>query len=278
MDKKDIFRIYDDDLHEQISKDYPVLTDEETERIYSKICERLGTRSEENEKCSVVSGVEHYRRPMWHKIFGIAAAAVLVVTVAGGAVLMKRSHVNPNKNKKISSFSDECLIQTAEELTDSFIGTANILSGAVPLETGEKEIVFYQYSADSGYWDGDDVVYRNVVNSDLESPRDAVDMLDGVVTAEYKAELEESGGELFDCGLDAVAGVVNGDDAPVFKAFRNELYTTEKDETAFVFYDTPTISERNDTYYVVKRKAEDDMYFQIVYDGSHWLINDMERK
>lgn len=276
MDNKDIFRIYDNDLHEQISKDYPILTDEETEMIYSKICERLGTHGEEGNRHSVVSGVERYKRPMWHRIFGIAAAAALTVTIAGGTVLMKRSH--SKSNKKISSFSDEYLIKNAEELTDSFIGTANILSGAVPLETGEKEIVFYSYSADNNNWGKDDVVYRNVISSSLKTPRDAVDMLDGVVTAEYKAELEESGGELFKCGINEAAGIINGEDAPVFKSFRNELYTTEKDETAAVFCDTPTITEKTDTYYIVKRKAETDMYFQIVSDGTQWLINDIERK
>ena len=90
MAKTDFFdKEIDERTVEKISDDFPVLSDEEKDRIFANVERKLNII--ENEAHSEeVSGVEEYVRPRWVSIISVAAsAAVLFGGLGGGTLLMR---------------------------------------------------------------------------------------------------------------------------------------------------------------------------------------------
>ena len=90
MAKTDFFdKEIDERTVENISDDFPVLSDEEKDRIFANVERKLNII--ENEAHSEeVSGVEEYVRPRWVSIISVAAsAAVLFGGLGGGTLLMR---------------------------------------------------------------------------------------------------------------------------------------------------------------------------------------------
>ncbi|MCR5600677.1 MAG: hypothetical protein K6G33_08055 [Ruminococcus sp.] len=81
----DIFNDIDPKTADRLSKEYPVLKDEQKERLYAMSKRKFDIKNENN---SIdVSGVEKYRRPKWYKGTSIAAAAVLLVAGIGSSMV-----------------------------------------------------------------------------------------------------------------------------------------------------------------------------------------------
>lgn len=101
MTNKDLFDKTDEMVVEKVAQEFPVLTEEEKERIFA-MSERkynLDMNKEDNNKFEdfntdkniEVNGVEQYKRPLWSRSLSIAAAAVLMIGgVAGSMMLMQR--------------------------------------------------------------------------------------------------------------------------------------------------------------------------------------------
>ena len=82
----DMFKDPDDEIINEIAANYPVLTDEEKERMFS-MSERkynINNNMNNNENGDEVSGVDRYTRPVWRRYAAIAATFVLL---AGGHAL-----------------------------------------------------------------------------------------------------------------------------------------------------------------------------------------------
>ena len=104
----DIFRNTDDTTVELIAGSYPVLTDEEKERMFSmserkfnikerKYPQGYTNETDEEDYDDDVEGVEEYDRPMWLKFLTTAAALMLVGGgLAVGRNLMRRRPVPDN--------------------------------------------------------------------------------------------------------------------------------------------------------------------------------------
>ena len=85
-------KIIDEKTVEKISEDYPVLSDEEKDRIFSLVERKLNIDKVENSDHSEdVSGVEEYIRPRWMNIISIAASAAVVFGGIGSSVCLMRN-------------------------------------------------------------------------------------------------------------------------------------------------------------------------------------------
>lgn len=86
MRSEDIFNDIDDKTAERLSNEYPVLNDEQIERLYAMSKRKFDINNENLNNSIDVSGVEKYRRPKWYKGASVAAAAVLLVAGIGGSI------------------------------------------------------------------------------------------------------------------------------------------------------------------------------------------------
>ena len=80
MRTDDVFNDIDSRTADRLAKEYPVLRDEQKERLYAMSKRKFDIKTDNS---SIdVSGVEKYRRPRWFKGVSVAAAALLLVITA----------------------------------------------------------------------------------------------------------------------------------------------------------------------------------------------------
>lgn len=93
----DVFEMADDEEIRRIAADCPA-SPEEKERMF-KLSQKIynGRTNESNEApAEVVSGVERYKKPIWHKIVSAAAALALVAGLGAGGVMFLSRHSGGN--------------------------------------------------------------------------------------------------------------------------------------------------------------------------------------
>ncbi|WP_303821096.1 hypothetical protein [Ruminococcus flavefaciens] len=84
MRTDDVFNDIDSRTADRLAKEYPVLRDEQKERLYAMSKRKFDIKIDNS---SIdVSGVEKYRRPKWFKGVSVAAAALLLVSGIGGSM------------------------------------------------------------------------------------------------------------------------------------------------------------------------------------------------
>lgn len=84
MRTDDVFNDIDSRTADRLAKEYPVLRDEQKERLYAMSKRKFDIKIDNS---SIdVSGVEKYRRPRWFKGVSVAAAALLLVAGIGGSM------------------------------------------------------------------------------------------------------------------------------------------------------------------------------------------------
>lgn len=107
----------DEKTVERISNNFPVLTDEEKDRIFSFIEKEFDEDSETVEHevfDDEVSGVERCFRPRWLEMLGTAAMIAIVVgSLGGGSYFM--NHINKNAPKKSSQESTTNMTTTVTD-------------------------------------------------------------------------------------------------------------------------------------------------------------------
>ena len=110
MRTDDVFNDIDSKTADRLSKEYPVLRDEQKERLYAMSKRKFDIKNENN---SIdVSGVEKYRRPAWYKGVSIAAAAVLLIGGIGGSMYF----ISRNGKAPLAEVTTE---ETTEMTTDA---------------------------------------------------------------------------------------------------------------------------------------------------------------
>lgn len=131
--KNNDFEIFDnagDDMIEKIAEDYPVLTDEEKERMFA-MSERKFNIAESKGEAEVVSGVERYKKPAWHRYAAMAAALVLVFGGIGGTFFLGRRMVKSAPEKTPAAQTEETAPGTTNEpASDAAIVTGDTSSEA----------------------------------------------------------------------------------------------------------------------------------------------------
>ncbi|SHM82588.1 hypothetical protein [Ruminococcus flavefaciens] len=118
MRSEDLFNDIDDKTADRLSKEYPVLNDEQKERLYAMSKRKFDINNENENNCIDVSGVEKYRRPKWYKGASVAAAAVLLVAGIGGSMaFISRSGQSPSA--EVEEIVLEPTETTTEEVTEA---------------------------------------------------------------------------------------------------------------------------------------------------------------
>lgn len=111
MTKNDLFGELNDMDIEGIAQDFPVLTDEEKERIYSMSERKYNLSDEKNTEFNTetdVSGVEVYRRPKW-KTASIAASLALLIGAGsfGGYNISRQLRNGDNNDPDVNTTASE---------------------------------------------------------------------------------------------------------------------------------------------------------------------------
>ncbi|MBR5164650.1 MAG: hypothetical protein IKW87_03725 [Ruminococcus sp.] len=261
MSKKDIFNDPESELAERFSKDYPVLSRSEKERIFSLIRQKQGREAYDGEV--TVTGVERRSGHAWQKFAGIAAVFALIVGIGGSTLVLHMLSVNGAER-----------LAAAEQLTDDFLAAANLLTADVSGNPGS--VCFYQYSTRNADWEGGDVYYTKVDDERFQSCADVVTFMEGLVTNEYMYELRQNGGEYFSSGL---SELLYGSDetAPRLMTYCGQLYASRTGSSPVCYTTSPMIIESSSGGMTVRRGADVSLVFHIVRDGSDWKITDIER-
>lgn len=109
MKRNDIFGVSDDTSVEKIAEEFPVLTDEEKERIFAMSEKKYNNESstEDNfDPANQVSGVETVHRPKWY-IAAYAAAAAVVLAAGTLGVVKLTSRMKDTAPDTLASESEE---------------------------------------------------------------------------------------------------------------------------------------------------------------------------
>ena len=130
MKKNDIFENTDDMTLEKMSQEFPVLTDEEKERIFAMSERKYNiNKFNENDESKFedfgtdinyeVKGVEQYKRPIWYRTLSVAAAAVLMFGgVAGSMMLLKHGSRNLPATEVEETTAEEATFPTEPPTED----------------------------------------------------------------------------------------------------------------------------------------------------------------
>ncbi len=211
MMKNDLFKEIDDMEIDKISQDFPVLTDEEKDRIFS-MSERkynLSRTPDENEGFgdeTVVTGVERYKRSIWKNYASIAAAALLMIGGISGSIMLMRNgeHMIPgtdttetNTENGITKDQDKTYPEGSREaiamdLSDRFAELVNKLEGKIDYDPSDVlEFNIYSFK-DPSYREGL-CHFARVSDPDFQTPDDYVRAIREVCTDEFYNRLEVDG-------------------------------------------------------------------------------------
>ena len=126
----DIFNDIDNKTADRLSKEYPVLKDEQKERLYAMSKRKFDINNTNENNSAEVSGVEKYRRPKWYKGASVAAAAVLLVVGIGGSMtfISRNGHspvtevesgITETATEKTTDAEDTIYLKDDEDVTDA---------------------------------------------------------------------------------------------------------------------------------------------------------------
>ena len=134
----DVFNDIDNETAEKLADDYPVLNDDEKERLYAMSKRKYNTEEMPEMNLNEVSGVEKYSRPKWYKGLSIAAAAVLVFAGIGGsmAVISRNGHAPSTDvvSEATTEAATEAETEEATEVTEATTEAVNIDADAIAQE------------------------------------------------------------------------------------------------------------------------------------------------
>lgn len=231
MKKNDLFKELADMDIDKIAQEFPVLTDEEKERIFAMSERKYSTENSTdtdfiNSDETVVSGVEQYKRPAWYKYASIAAAAVLTVGgISGSVMLMSRNRAAgpadevPAETSTITEettaveettettteaaaeesteavvFEEDSHEAIALDLTDRFADLANKLNGNIAYDPDDTlTFNIYTFSDPEQYGPGWSHFAR-VTEPRFRTKEDFLNAFREICTEDYFNALEEKGG------------------------------------------------------------------------------------
>lgn len=105
----------DNETVERLSESYSAVSDKDISRLFSKTEKLHRERMEESEieENTVISNVEIYRKPLWHRILAAVSALILVAGVGTGAAIFLKNTKNkpvttiPATDAEVSEVNDE---------------------------------------------------------------------------------------------------------------------------------------------------------------------------
>ena len=216
MTNKDLFEKTDEMVVEKVAQEFPVLTEEEKERIFAMSERKYNSdmNKENNNKFEdfntdkniEVKGVEQYKRPLWSRSLSIAAATVLMVGgVAGSMMLMQRGgrHVPatdiettvPAEAATTTEAPTEAnseYMTAALDLTDKLAHYENILYNH-DVDIDENDTLTFTIRNSEG--EEHEETYARVADPEIQSGDDLKNAILALCTDEFKNELYTSSGE-----------------------------------------------------------------------------------
>lgn len=149
MNKKriDIFDDPDDETINNIASNYPILTEEEKDRMFAMSERKYNiNKGYEDEFSEEVRGVERCNRPIWSKYAGVAAAFLLLAGGIGGSLALGRS-MSKSDPKHTTSQNPSAIV--TEATTDKSKITTQSVSEKVTTAVSENEIVTNNVNKDN---------------------------------------------------------------------------------------------------------------------------------
>ena len=273
MKENELFYLNDDELIQKISDDFPCLTDDDKERLYGRIKEELGENCDNSEIDE--NGVNPYKRHIFQRFFNIAASLLLVSGIAVSTVLIVRNKPKRSDNNILNNYEER--ENAALALTDSFLSASNIANGYAPIETSDKKLTFFDYDSENKILTKENTIYSPITENSDYSPESVLCLFNYIVTDEYFEILCENGGDFFSRGIDSIIGTEISDYPPTFKEFAGDIFYAERNTKQAVFQDGPHILNKNESDFKVSRNIDCEYVFYIIWNGSEWLINNIER-
>ena len=119
MKDNDLFFDLDDETIDMLAQEFPVLTDEEKERMYAMSERKYNITNDTNDNYSAeteVSGVERYNRPKW-KTASVAASLALLIGAGsfGGYNIAKQLHSGTEDDPNVPTTVSEDMSQVNTE-------------------------------------------------------------------------------------------------------------------------------------------------------------------
>lgn len=228
MNIRNAFDNSDETTIERITTEYPLLDADEKERLYAMSKEKYNSDIKNNKNNGTeVSGVERYRKPLWHKVLSAVAAAVVVIGGVGGGVLLlgKGGGVDPMTDIEATEPAEEEVTEAteveetepeieqaeydytaiAQQLFDDYLEVERIICwGGVSYDENDS-ITFYTYASDDAEWSekyGGERTFYKVTDERFSSCQDIYEMLRAITTTECQPEENYDKAYWFDnCGL-----------------------------------------------------------------------------
>ena len=121
MKNNDLFISIDDETIDQLAQDFPILTDEEKERMYAMSERKYNITNDKNADFTAeaeVSGVDVYKRPKW-RTASIAASLALLIGAGGfgGYNIAKQFHSGTENDNDVPTTVSEDISQTITAVT-----------------------------------------------------------------------------------------------------------------------------------------------------------------
>lgn len=294
MRTDDVFNDIDSKTADRLAKEYPVLGDEQKERLYAMSKRKFDIKTDNS---SIdVSGVEKYRRPRWFKGVSVAAAALLLVAGIGGSM-----YYISRSGWRASTQIVGTLAETTEVTTEAL--TEEQTEAEIDADAIAKELTgAYRYFEDillgNLEVDKSDIITRTLTFPETDSELDL--KFYRVTDPRYPtwADIEKRCYEIFDaeCGQKILEKSLYNSDENINSAFIN---TTDNG----YYIAAETIDRNNETLewdnYTVKGELDengniiaaltDKRYsasdkitlnytFTIVNTANGWRISDVTKK
>lgn len=276
MKKKNVFENTENMILDKMSQEFPVLTDEEKERIFA-MSERKYNISKNNEDVNnkfedfdtdtnnEVKGVEQYSQPMWYRIISVAAAAVLTFGgVAGSMMLMKHGSRNIPTTEVEETTSAEYTAPTepptediseymtaARDLTDKLAYYEKILYNH-DIDIDENDTLTFTMRNSEG--EEHDENYARVTDPEIQSGEDLKNAILALCTDDFKNILYNSS-----YTEDRNNLIINGASYLYSSGyFINDLSGYENGATIDAYYHTYGFITYNDMLYVCTDNMDRD--------------------
>lgn len=197
MKENDLFINIDDETVDELAQDFPILTDEEKERMYTMSERKYNITDSTNTDFNTeteVSGVERYKRPKWRTASIAASLALLIGAGSFGGYNISKQLKNgdndvPDGPTTSSEDMSQALTETAEDpRTEEYRQTAESL-----LAEYEDFLEPFDYDIMPKYPDED----MNIEEINKMSEEEYTAYLDKI--DKERQRIDEEAGQSFDC-------------------------------------------------------------------------------
>lgn len=306
MNIRNAFDNSDETTIERITTEYPLLDADEKERLYAMSKEKYNSDIKNNKNNGTeVSGVERYRKPLWHKVLSAVAAAVVVVGGVGGGVLLlgKGGGVDPISDIEVSQ-PEYDYTAIATELTDKLLEMENtICYGDISYDEYDRTVIDIVCSDDSAQFEPPcEAILYKVTDPRFTCRRDLYDELRSVFTKQYYDENDFSTATIFgfdlnfylgselsdyivDGSMDIAENLDNDDESICYAVYcdiNGELYVRQCDFELSEYTSDVIIKETGENSFTATRSYRGDFVigdgtsnrcFDFVLENGEWKID-----